>query len=326
MIPAAFRSRLVRKEPAELTLTVSRQEFSLRQTDGEDTAHLPQEDVASLAAAIIANSQSGRVRIEIILEPGRYLERQLTPFRLPRRRARDMAALDIESSTPLDPAGVVPLFPRDDPDWPAQRYFIVKKPVLTELLVAIEGAARVSSIKMRTAGGDIEIGSDDYRQFARQRRRGTAVVRLAKAGALACAFAAIVTLAHAQWRYTDASRALDKTIERLDADVKVVRTLSDQRKRQLRQIENVRLQKQQAVPLVLVWEELTRVVPDDAWVTDLSVNGNRVTFTGLSASAAGLIAMLEASPLLRGPTFTSPVMKSPDAKGERFTVEMEIER
>jgi general secretion pathway protein L len=150
--------------------------------------------------------------------------------------------------------------------------------------------------------------------------------KLLKAGLAICLFGLVATYAHARYRQLDGLRRLDAAIETLNEDVKVVRSLSDRREQQIRHVESVRLHKRQTVPLARIWEEMTRVIPDNSWLSDLSVNETKITITGFSRSAAGLIAMLEASPLFSGPTFTAPVVRAPGMDAERFTIEMDLER
>lgn len=299
-----------------------------RQADG-DIAEVPLHELPdTLARLVRLDGRAGQPLVELVLEPGRYLERQLGPFRLARRRARNMAALDIQLSTPLDPAGVVPLFARGDRDRPGHRYFIVKREVLGPLVAAVEGApARLAAVKVQNGDETIELDPDGYRFPTRRMRFEAAVGNLVKVGMAACLIGAMATFAHAHWRYAGGLRQIDRTIETLNVEVKAVRALSEQRKQQIERIESVRAQKEQAIPLVRIWEEMTRVIPDDSWISDLSVSGDhKVTFTGLSKSAAGLIALLDASPLFAGPVFTAPVARALGTEGERFTIQMDLER
>nr|WP_280949768.1 PilN domain-containing protein [Rhizobium sp. CF080] len=45
-------------------------------------------------------------------------------------------------------------------------------------------------------------------------------------------------------------------------------------------------------------QELTQILPDDTWLTDIAIDGDMLTITGFAAeSAAALIATLDASEL-----------------------------
>lgn len=326
MLPAAMRGD--RRKRPDYIVSVNKTLAHIRQPADGNIAEVSLQDLPEeLSKLVRLNGSAKRPLIELVLEPGRYLERQLGPFRLPKRRARNMAVFDIQSSTPLDPEDAIPLFAKGDRDATGHRYFIVKRQVLEPLIAAIEGAgARVVAVAAQDGAETTELDPEGFGNLTRHMRRDALGGSLLKACIVACLAGATVTFAHAQWRYTSASHQLDQTIDALNVDVKAVRALSEERKQQIQRIESVRAQKEQAIPLVRIWEEMTRVIPDDTWISDLSVNGDKVTFTGLSRSAAGLIATLDASPLFTGPTFTAPVARALGSDGERFTIEMGLER
>ena len=264
--------------------------------------------------------------IGLVLEAGRALERPLAPLRLPRRRALDMALLDVQSSTPLDPAEALILLAQESGAVRAQRYFVVKRGNLEPVLRAAYQHGRVVFVRALTADGPITLQHADYRGLTPPGWRGKIASILTKAAVAACLIALPATAAHAYWRYSSAIASLDSEVEGLDGEVKVVRALSKQRTDRIARLQAVRMEKAQAVPLVSVWEEMTKIIPDNTWLSDLAVDGDKVTFTGLSKSASDLIALLEASPLFSNPTFAAPVVRAPDADGERFTIEMRIDR
>ncbi|MDH4109083.1 MAG: PilN domain-containing protein [Gammaproteobacteria bacterium] len=71
-------------------------------------------------------------------------------------------------------------------------------------------------------------------------------------------------------------------------------------------------------------DELTRVVPDDTWVSRLELPSGQVRLHGESESASSLIALMEASTMLRNARFASPVTKNPRTGNDRFVIEAEL--
>lgn len=71
--------------------------------------------------------------------------------------------------------------------------------------------------------------------------------------------------------------------------------------------------------------ELTRLLPDDTWITRLEINGPEVHIQGQSAAAATLIPLLESSDNLRNARFRSPVTQEPRSQNERFHLSAEIQ-
>lgn len=65
-------------------------------------------------------------------------------------------------------------------------------------------------------------------------------------------------------------------------------------------------------PAIRVLDELSRIIPDGTWLVDLQVSGETVSLKGYSQEPAGVIAVLEASPLFHDARFVSPVI--PDSR------------
>jgi general secretion pathway protein L len=79
------------------------------------------------------------------------------------------------------------------------------------------------------------------------------------------------------------------------------------------------------LPLARIMEELTAILPDSAWVSDLRIDGGVVEFTGFAKSAASLVAPLENSPLFAGVSLTSPVVFDSAENKERFSMRLSLE-
>lgn len=77
-------------------------------------------------------------------------------------------------------------------------------------------------------------------------------------------------------------------------------------------------------PLVAIIEEMTRVVPDTAWLSTLSMEGDDVSLSGQAGSAAELLATLEASDMFAGVRFTAPVYRDPSDGSQRFSMTMKL--
>jgi general secretion pathway protein L len=76
-----------------------------------------------------------------------------------------------------------------------------------------------------------------------------------------------------------------------------------------------------ATPTVTsLFADVTERLPDDTWLTHLQLQDGKLTLTGFSPSAAALIALLEASPILSGVRFGSPVTPDSHVDGESFNI------
>lgn len=69
---------------------------------------------------------------------------------------------------------------------------------------------------------------------------------------------------------------------------------------------------------------VTDALPDDTWLTDLTLNQRRLTLAGRSATAVRLIARLSAQPALRNAAFNAPVTHSEARSGDLFSISAEL--
>ena len=79
----------------------------------------------------------------------------------------------------------------------------------------------------------------------------------------------------------------------------------------------------EAPPLAIL-DELTRLVPTDSWVKQLTVHGRTVQIDGNSPRASDLVSRVEGSAIFENPRFRSPITLAPDGKSERFDLSLDI--
>src|SRR5262249_36584177 len=90
------------------------------------------------------------------------------------------------------------------------------------------------------------------------------------------------------------------------------------------EIANIRRLREETVSKVAVLEELTRLLPDTAYVTDLKVDGGTVDVSGLAKSAASLIPVIERSAFFFEATSTAPLTFDAQRDKERFSIRAHI--
>ena len=66
--------------------------------------------------------------------------------------------------------------------------------------------------------------------------------------------------------------------------------------------------------------ELTRLMPDDTWMSQFQLRGAELQMSGHSADASRLIGQVEGSPLFQEAKFRSPVTQDPRVSRERFNL------
>jgi general secretion pathway protein L len=75
-----------------------------------------------------------------------------------------------------------------------------------------------------------------------------------------------------------------------------------------------------------IWEELTRLIPDTAWVSSLAIDKAQVTIEGNARSPEELITLLDASLLFEAVSFNAPVTKLPGNDLTRFVIRLALSR
>ena len=78
-------------------------------------------------------------------------------------------------------------------------------------------------------------------------------------------------------------------------------------------------------PLVVqVLNELTRLVPDHAYLIQLEFRDQTVELHGFASTASDLIGVLDQSPLFKAPQFRAPVTQDRRSGAERFHISVEL--
>ncbi|MER8887674.1 PilN domain-containing protein [Mesorhizobium sp. M0816] len=326
----AVWARVVPKQKLSSTsnwiVSVADDGIRVRETNAPEFQSIPLPPNASadkISELLQTAVQRKRPTFEIQIQPGLFLTRQLAKRRLPLRQARSMAELDLLASTPIDPAQVHIVFAEHSDQHCS--YHVVKTKTLAAVLEAV-----------RLAGGTVgSLSVADADQTRQADQVSLAAVwpatkrdrRARIAWTAACSVmlgTALFTFGHAQWRYWQAGSELDAQIADAQILAKAARSSLQKRQASIEQVEKIRNEKKTSASLVRVWAELTHLLPDTAWLTDLSSKGGELTITGFSTSAAELIEPLDASPRFSAPEFAAPVVKIPGQDGERFTITAKI--
>jgi general secretion pathway protein L len=117
-------------------------------------------------------------------------------------------------------------------------------------------------------------------------------------------------------------------LERQVAAAKTAAQQSAQLRDRLDQLDaNVRFladQKRRTPMLTHVLAELTRVIPDQAYVEQLDVRDGELNLRGLATAPADLIALLDRSGLFRKPEFRAPVTQDARLGLERFQLSAQV--
>ena len=72
---------------------------------------------------------------------------------------------------------------------------------------------------------------------------------------------------------------------------------------------------------MLALEALSKILPDQTYVTELRVEGNKLRLTGITRDAPALIELIEQSGRFTRATFFAPTTRSSSDTGDRFHIE-----
>jgi general secretion pathway protein L len=164
---------------------------------------------------------------------------------------------------------------------------------------------------------DIPLAVNLLPERQRRRRPGKARNLNMALGLLAIALLiSAVSLPLLNQRHT--IKVLEARLELLNGRADTVRQLRAQVER-LEGESRFLVNKKQSRPLVLeLVSELTRILPDDTWITRLDFSGLEFQLQGQSKAAAALIPLIESSPLFQNARFRSPVTRIGRTDDERF--------
>lgn len=112
--------------------------------------------------------------------------------------------------------------------------------------------------------------------------------------------------------------SLEKQLEEVKSQVGVLQKidLEFENMKQYVTIFNA-IDKQSPLKIPLI-EELTQIIPQDTWLSDISISKNKMEIKGLSATASALIPILENSAYLKNTGFNGSIISQ--GKEEKFTI------
>lgn len=145
---------------------------------------------------------------------------------------------------------------------------------------------------------------------------------------VAMGIVAIALMASAAYLYIDRH---EQALQSLQTEINTLKLKASSQKEALvksqaafANIENYYKLKHDTVSKVLLLEELTRLLPDSAWVTDLKMDSTTLEIAGLAGSSTALIPLLERSSAFMDATSTASLTFDPREEKERYAIRARI--
>lgn len=183
------------------------------------------------------------------------------------------------------------------------------------------GAAPAAVIAPRTGGGAWSISLAQQGALPRSARPWQR--RAVAAAGAACAILALAAMAGP---FVTQEAALRREEARIAALRPAVATADGLRRTiagRASGLDAVASEAARVGQVLQVLATLTDVLPDDTYLTALTLRARTLTLSGRSGSASRLIPLLAAEPALRGAAFAAPVTRVEGARGDVFSIRAE---
>ena len=291
----------------------------LQFADGQVVGPVPDK----LAAALRGS------RAELVLQPARFLFR---PLELPKRAGEFLDGIvraQIDRLTPWSPNDAV--FGWTRPEAAGADRIVVTVAATARALVAPYVRA-LAGLGVESIAVSTSLPSPDAVPIQVLDEKGRSALDVGRVRSVLLAILLVAGLGAAG--ATGAAAVIGRQIEaRQDALARKIATSRaaallgregslDAATAALRALER---RKHENPSAVIVLEQLSQVLPDHTYVTELRIEGDKLRLVGVTRDAPSLIGLIEQTQHFTRATFFAPTTRSPNDPGERFHIEARIE-
>ena len=294
----------------------------------EDTSPLLSRAQALAALADMASSSKAG-SIGLRLPFSQCFERRVELPKAARDDLRRMLNFDLERATPFRLGDVytacLPTGEAGAKGRQRVRQLIVKREAVDPLIADVKAAGLVPAFVdcwQTTAASGLPVNflEADAPPRSGLARHVTAPRALAMLVLLLAGVAAVLSLS----RYEAALGEVRADTARLRTQAAGVRDAMERSAAAVADLARLQRMKLGQVPAVEVLEELSRLLPDSVWLTDLRIEGDVVDVTGLAKSGAALPPLFVGSALFTDAALTAPVTLDQREDKERFSLRIRI--
>lgn len=328
LLPRAWRQDGQRPEDAlilavqaPLAAVAPRVELLRRRRRVESSlGHFTLDADGALRAAL---QRQGRLPLTLRLPPGLLLERSLVLPLLAEREAGQVLGYEMDRYTPFRAEELFWTWAIERRDRANARLHLrlsfVARAALQPLLTALGRLGAVPTGIEAAAGSQLRRVPLDPATAARLWRRGG----LAALGGL-CALLAVGAMLLPFLLQASAQAAVERRFASLQPVVTQVERLRRELAGRAAGVDVFAAERARVGDPLEVLATLTDLLPDDTFLTELSLRQGRLNLTGQSAAAVQLITALSANPVIRNPAFAAPVTRGPGGRGDQFSIRAEV--
>jgi len=126
------------------------------------------------------------------------------------------------------------------------------------------------------------------------------------------------------WQKRQAVIALLPIVDRAKQQARETDALRREQERLAAEFNFMLDKKQTVPPLIILLDELSRLLPNDTWVQQFNLKGKELQIQGETGSSSKLIALIESTRILHDANFRSPLTKGIMPNTERYHLAAEI--
>lgn len=255
------------------------------------------------------------------------LERTIPDVALP--HIDEIMALELERKTPFDKAAIfaAPIIARPEPGRADRhvRHVVVKRSQLTPLIEALrESHIPLADVGLATQTGQIESVALLTHIDTGPKPVDRVLLRLVAWLAVALLGVLIIWSAMSFWRQHEALQQLEAEVAGAKKTAVALRQERSRRDDLVARIAALHRRKAQDPSMIGIWEEITRLLPDTSWLSELRREEGALVLDGHSRAAADLIGLLSRWALAARVEFLSPVIRDPQNGMERFKIKVQL--
>jgi len=264
-------------------------------------------------------------RVEIVLQPARFLFR---PLELPARAADFLEGIvraQIDRLTPWSASEAV--FGCSAPAESGTDSITTMIAATTRkvAMTYVQAVASFHPAAIAVCTDVAERNAGRVKVFEQKARGHLDAARLSRTLSIALGIAAVVALlAMTSAAYVGNSLGAQEAelARQISAQRAAIRAGNDGDRSPIAALER---RKYDTPASVIVLDALSQVLPDNTFVTELHLAGNKLQISGITRDAPSLISLIEQSQHFTRATFSAPTTRSPSDPGERFHIEARVE-
>lgn len=264
---------------------------------------------------------AGTRQVVLLLPPERLLDTTVTLPAATEENLREVLAFEMDQLTPFTADQVYYGFEIVDRSSASGtidlRLLVSPRPAVDELLTALQRVGLRPGIV--SAKADSERLYDINLLPRAHARKGRAATRWLNSGLAATALvllASVIAIPLFQKQ---------QQVAELEPKVAAAMKAAQEGSRLKRNIELITrgsaeliARKEVRPTTIAIIDEMSRILPDNTWLSRIDIAGDEIQIQGQSETAASLISLIEESPALENARFRSPLTQIPQTDAERF--------